>query len=121
MSNSEQELDKLFADLTLKAVYSDKATKDWHTIIAETKEAVKAHTDGMMKEAASKIFIDIQTGHKITQMTLRNTRHDSKCSSHSGFMCDCEVINAAQYAVDQAKERVLNATNNIQKGKKSYE
>ncbi|MFB6518599.1 hypothetical protein [Streptomyces sp. NPDC056401] len=66
----------------------------------------RARVEGF-EEAANKIFVDITTGHEITRMTTENAKHDPKCSSKQGFMCDCEIINAAQHAINKAKERVL--------------
>lgn len=55
-------------------------------------------------EAADTVFIDIPTGHELTKVALL---HESACSQYEGFMCDCSVLKAAQYAVDKAKERCL--------------
>lgn len=56
--------------------------------------------------AKEKVFIDIPTGHKITEMTSKLAKHNPECSSTQGFMCDCEIMDAALYAVSQAKNRI---------------
>ena len=63
---------------------------------------IETEKEDARREAANKVFIDIPTGHEITRRTMKTVKHDPKCSSKSGFMCDCEILSAAQYAVDKA-------------------
>lgn len=75
-------------------------------LIDFTKKMVIEHT----KRMTNLIFIDIPTGHEITARTMRHAVHHPDCSSKEGMICDCEIINAAQYAVDRAKARLESIT-----------
>lgn len=57
-------------------------------------------------EAGKKVFVDITTGHEITEMTTKRAKHDPKCSSKDGFICDCEILGAVVYAVEKSQERI---------------
>lgn len=77
--------------------FAREAIESWHTT-QTTKPQAEA------RKIVDQVFIDIPTGHKITELAKV---HEDKCSSSQGFMCDCSVLKASQYAVDKAKERAL--------------
>lgn len=72
-----------------------------------TAQIARRYADAAKREMADKVFIDIPTGHKITNIA---TVHEELCSSSKGFMCDCSVLTAAQYAVDKVKDRINGKT-----------
>jgi hypothetical protein len=113
------DLDEIFEKLNgsgAHACYCNRSTDNGCECALKDEYLVeaKAVVESLLNKArldygrvlAELIFIDITAGHKVTELTKVNAKHDPKCSSTQGFMCDCEIMTAAQYAVDNAKERL---------------
>lgn len=105
----ELRLRTVIADLRDGSAPRERLPKDYYVQIIEDIYAERDKSRDQQialaaqGEVASKIFVDITTGHEITKIAKA---HEEKCSSLHGFMCDCSVLQAAQHAVDKARDRI---------------